>query len=110
MMQSFSRRYSAGFVCLLFVSTLAPACGQMLWTTTGSLAQPRFQTTGTLLNDGRVLLVCSLTCNPDCYSYPTAEIYDPSMGTWSETSPLQVARFNHAAVRLGDGSASRRSP
>jgi N-acetylneuraminic acid mutarotase len=102
-MQSCSRPYSAGLVSLLLIWTLVPARGQILWTTTGSLAQPRFQTTGTLLNDGRVLLVGSLTCDPGCFSYPTAEIYDPSTGTWSETSPLNVPRFNHVAVRLPDG-------
>lgn len=86
---------------LLFTSALAHS--QQLWTPTGSLNQPRLQTTGTLLNDGRVLLVGSLTCNPGCYSYPTAEVYDPAARAWTSTGPLHVARFNHVAVALPDG-------
>ena len=103
-MQSYPRRCSGfAFVLLLLVWTLAPVHGQMLWTTTGSLAQPRFQTTGTLLNDGRVLLVGSLSCTAGCVSYATAEIYDPASGNWTETSALNFARFNHVAVKLADG-------
>ena len=80
-----------------------PAAAQSLWNLTGSLAQARYQTTGTLLTDGRVLLVGSLTCSPGCYSYATAELYNPSTGTWSSTSRLNVARFNHVAAALPGG-------
>ena len=87
----------------LLLSAVTSAHSQQLWTPTGSLSQPRLQTTGTLLNDGRVLLVGSLTCNPGCYSYPTAEVYDPTARSWTSTNPLHVARFNHVAVALPDG-------
>jgi hypothetical protein len=76
---------------------------QTLWKTTGSLNQPRFQTPGTLLKDGRVLLVGALTCNPGCISYATAEIYDPAQATWTSTAPLNIPRFNHAIARLQNG-------
>jgi hypothetical protein len=88
---------------ILVLLTSASAESQPLWTRTGSLNQPRLQTTGTLLNDGRVLLVGSLTCDPGCYSYPTAEVFDPLARIWTPTGPLHVARFNHVAVALPDG-------
>ena len=54
-MQSRSRWYLAALLqTALLLSTMTSARGQRLWTPTGSLNQPRFQTTGTLLKDGRV--------------------------------------------------------
>ena len=88
---------------VLFLATVTSALSQQLWIPTGSLNQPRLQTTGTLLKDGRVLLVGSLTCNPGCFSYPTAEVYDPGARSWTPTGRLHVARFNHVAVELPDG-------
>lgn len=88
---------------LLVCQTISAARGQTLWTRTGSLNQPRLQTTSILLNDGRVLLIGSLTCTPGCNSFATAEVYDPAAGTWSKTSPLNSPRFNHVATKLPDG-------
>ena len=105
-MQSCSRWYLAVLLqTVLLLSTVTSARSQQLWTPTGSLSQPRLQTTGTLLNDGRVLLAGSLTCNPGCFSYPTAEVYDPTARSWTSTAPLHVARFNHVAVALPGGKA-----
>ena len=42
-------------VVAVVVIAATPVAGQMLWRETGSLAQPRFQTTATVLGDGRVL-------------------------------------------------------
>jgi N-acetylneuraminic acid mutarotase len=87
----------------VFAVCALPAHGQTLWRNAESLNQPRLQTPGTLLKDGRVLLVGSLTCSPGCYSYPTAEIYDPAASTWTLTAPLNTPRFNHAIALLQSG-------
>jgi hypothetical protein len=96
-------RSTAVFAFILFCQTIHIASGQTLWAKTGSLNQPRLQTTGVLLNDGRILLAGSLTCTPRCTAFATAEIYNPATGVWSETSPLNSPRFNHVAAKLPDG-------
>ena len=98
-----SCKSAAVFVLLLLFQTNSVARGQTLWTRTGSLNQPRLQTTGILLNDGRVLLIGSLTCTPGCNSFATADIYDPAAGTWSKTSPL-----NSPPVQSCGGQTGRR--
>lgn len=74
------------------------------WTATGSLGTARAQHTATLLANGKVLVVGGLIgCNPGCQTTNTAEIYDPSTGTWSATGSPSLPRGNHIAVRLADG-------
>jgi len=34
----------------------------------------------------------------------SAELYDPAIGTWSETSPLPVASLGHTATLLRNGA------
>ena len=33
----------------------------------------------------------------------SAEIYDPTLGTWSQTAPMTSLRVNHTATLLADG-------
>jgi len=89
-------------LCLSLIGASAVA-GQVMWRTTGSLNQARLQTPATLLPDGRVLLVGSLSCNPGCTSYATGEVYDPAKGLWSPILPPHTPRFNHAIVLLQSG-------
>jgi N-acetylneuraminic acid mutarotase len=35
----------------------------------------------------------------------SAEIYDPATGKWKSTGQMDVARYRHAAVALGNGKA-----
>jgi hypothetical protein len=54
----------------------------------------------TLLQDGRVLVAGGF----DSDNVKTAELYDPSSGTWAPTGDLNVARYGHTATLLPDGS------
>ena len=64
---------------------------------TRNLVRPRSQHSATLLDDGKVLLVGGCATQ-------TAEIYDPSSGTFSRTEgEMSVARSRHTATLLADG-------
>jgi hypothetical protein len=74
------------------------------WTTAGSMTKPRGNHTATLLNDGSVLVAGGF-CSGAGSTYPdnTAELYDPSTGTWKATGNMNVARVNTAATLLPNG-------
>lgn len=74
------------------------------WTTTGQLADARYDHTATLLSDGRVLVAGGRT-GPSRYgpSLATAELYDPASGTWTGTGSLNTARRFHTGTLLPDG-------
>ncbi len=72
---------------------------------TGSLATPRGFHTSTLLADGRVLVTGggpAAWVNDDPY-LASAELYDPTTGTFSPTGSMATARENHTATLLKDG-------
>ena len=73
----------------------------------GQMAQPvRYHHTATLLDDGRVLVTGGqtvLTYGPPASGLVSSEIYDPSTGRWSPTSPMSNSRTHHDAVMLEDG-------
>jgi hypothetical protein len=78
------------------------------FTMTGSLALSRAGATATLLDDGRVLIAGG---NPwseidpyfACGAGNSAELYDPSTGTFIPTGSMTTARAYHTATRLDDG-------
>jgi VCBS repeat-containing protein len=74
------------------------------WVTTGSMQYDRQSHTATLLPDGKVLVAGGEyhTANP-AKSVATAELYDPKTGTWSDTSSMNISRFNHSATLLPIG-------
>src|SRR5438132_634126 len=75
-----------------------------MWSVTGSLNTPRGSPTATLLPDGKVLVVAGdASDSPPPYFGGTAELYDPSTGTWSLTGSLNVARCCHTATLLQSG-------
>jgi WD40 repeat protein len=75
-----------------------PATGT--WSPTGNLAHPRFAHTATLLHSGKVLVAGGYgQYNPVTY-IDTAELYDPSTGTWTETGSLIGGRVGHTATLL----------
>lgn len=80
-----------------------PATGT--WSYTGSLNKPRSFCTATPLPDGKVLVVGGFTNNnpPDFGITNTAELYDPSSGTWSLTGNLGDDRAWHSATLLRSG-------
>src|SRR5207253_8294359 len=65
-----------------------PATGT--WTSTGNLNTARFRHTGTLLPNGKVLVVAG----------KSAELYDPAAGTWSYTASPNIGGPNRATLLL----------
>jgi hypothetical protein len=75
------------------------------FTTTGAMATAREQHTATLLADGSVLIVGGTTSpgTGDSQGTATAEIYDPSTGSFSITGSMAEARTLHTATLLPSG-------
>lgn len=74
------------------------------WSYSGRLNVARGQPTLTLLEDGRVLCTGGGVGRPDANRFlNSAEVYDPSTGTWSYTGSMLTKREGHQAVRLHDG-------
>jgi N-acetylneuraminic acid mutarotase len=73
------------------------------WTQTGSMnvARQEFAGNPVVLGDGRVLAIGGLT--EDFTPTATAEIYNSVSGVWTLTGSMNIARADHAAVRLHDG-------
>jgi hypothetical protein len=73
------------------------------WKTTGHMLNARFGHSMTLLRDGCVLVAGGDSPGVDTAQTRTAEIYDPSTGTWSATGPMNFARSFFSATLLADG-------
>jgi hypothetical protein len=56
----------------------------------------------TLLSDGQVLVAGGWSSSG--LELKSAELFDPGMETWRPTAPMTVARRNHRAALLADGS------
>jgi N-acetylneuraminic acid mutarotase len=80
-----------------------PATG--MWQVTGKMHAAREQHTATLLPDGLVLVAGGL--NEGGFGkggkYSSAELYDPSSGTWTLTSPMQSNHYGQTATLLQSG-------
>jgi Galactose oxidase, central domain len=76
------------------------------WAATGSTATRRMDHTATLLPNGEVL-VSGGYLGVDPHYQPiytaTAELYDPSSGTWKATGSMTVPRAWHGATLLPNG-------
>jgi N-acetylneuraminic acid mutarotase len=79
------------------------------WTPTGNMTQPRCLHSATLLPDGNVLVaggVGSLYDSntvSDTDTVATAEIYNPTIGTFTATGGLDASRADAATTLLQDG-------
>jgi galactose oxidase-like protein len=79
-----------------------PATGT--FTTTGSMSTPRLFPTATLLSNGKVLIAGGFAVTGANPPVSSAEIYDPSTGTFTVTGNMTVARDNFDAVLLKNGN------
>jgi hypothetical protein len=71
---------------------------------TGSLAKGRISSTMTLLPNGKVLVAGGLTNSGSVYTtLASAELYDPTTGTFSPTGNMTTPRLIHSAVLLTNG-------
>ncbi len=81
--------------------TYNPATGA--WTATGPMQAPRESFTLIALASGKVLAAGGC----DGYYCQTilrsAELYDPTSGTWTSTGSMRQARYDHSATLLGTG-------
>src|SRR3954453_12369271 len=68
------------------------------WTATGSMAEERWWFSMTTLFNGKVLTAAGYSYKT--YDLASAELYDPTTGTWSSTGSLSNARFSHTATLL----------
>lgn len=81
------------------------------WKQTGSMHTPRAHHTATLLPNGQVLVVggltnsraASVTTTLPYYPTSTAELYDPTSGSWTQTGSLQMPLTEHTATLLPNG-------
>ena len=78
-----------------------PATG--IFTMTGAMKTAREQHTATLLADGRVLILGGTTSAGVGDPTATAEVYDPSTGSFSVTGSMAEARTYHTATLLPSG-------
>jgi hypothetical protein len=90
------------------VATVEALNADGLLTVLPSMSVPRVGHTAVLLGDGSVLVAGGTTTvatDQGTVEAPTssAEIFAPGSNTWSEASPLSVARTGHTATALADG-------
>jgi hypothetical protein len=74
------------------------------WTSIGSMNIARAGGhTLTLLSDGRVLVAGGTTNSNPRTVLSSVELYNPATGKWAMTTPMNTARYGHAAVLLTNG-------
>lgn len=73
------------------------------FSTTGSMTVPRSLHTATLLPNGKVLIVGGWQVNFPTSALASAELYDPSTGTFTATGSMAARRVDQTATLLPNG-------
>lgn len=92
--------------CLATAELYNPSTGQ--WTPTGSLTSARFSQGATILQNGHVLVAGGDICwgySGGASPGTSAEIYDPSTGTWKTTGSMNYPRASAQLTLLQNGEA-----
>ena len=90
---------SLSFIVLLCASSVQAQA--QTWSFTGNMNAYRTYHTSTLLTNGTVLVAGGRGIGT--YNQNTAEIYNPSTGTFAPTGKLNIGRVYHAAALLQNG-------
>jgi hypothetical protein len=70
---------------------------------TGSLNTARSYQTATRLNNGKVLIAGGASDSNGNFALTSAELYDPTTGTFTATGSMNTARLLHTATLLNNG-------
>ena len=81
--------------------SVAAAIGK--WSQTGSMGTSRAEYTATLLPNGKVLVGGGVADSNETVALSSAELYDPSTGTWTSTGSMVTPRARHSATLLKNG-------
>jgi N-acetylneuraminic acid mutarotase len=94
---------SYSFFTLATAELYDPGSGS--WTATGSMGGGRILHTATVLPDGMVLVAGGADgiTETSVNALASAELYDPSTGSWTATGNMRQARARHTATLLPDG-------
>jgi hypothetical protein len=99
-------RARKAFLILVLAASGRLCIAQGIFTATGPANVPRSGHTATLLADGKVLIAGGWTTESPggtSSAASSAELYDPSTGTFSKTGSMTTNRQGHTATLLADG-------
>ncbi len=96
--------FAAILTVSLAVTTVTAHAQTGIFSVTGSMTAPRFQHTVTLLANGQVLAAGGFSGPGFSPALASAELYDPTTGTFSATDSMSTPRLDHTATLLPNGT------